>query len=637
MCSLRPAAVFVCVLAVVSGSPAMAGRLGSILQSGPFPHLQGEVLRQQIGPATAGAWSEPTSGDWDGDGDEDLIVGSGYGDLMLFTRRADGYVSEGLEMLPEEVALMPSALEKRPVSPAMVDWDEDGQEDLLLGLDGRVYFCRRNGDGLEAARELVCGTESLTARLTAMAPGAGHLAPCPADLDLDGDLDLLLGDDEGHVWWVCNDGSPGKPRLQDPRRLAAGGRALSVNGRARVAVGDMNNDRYPDVFVAGADGTVYVSLGSPQGPGTPAALYGRECPGAGPDALATTDTSPSFCRWDGAPSLLLGQRGGHIGLLALSATGAEYRGEVQGLRQPIDVGRCAVPCPVDWDGDGDVDLVVGGEDGYIRYFERIAEQPPLFSAGKQLVAGDEPIRAQGRAGVPDHLRYAWPALADADSDGDLDMLLGQASGNTQLWVNSGGFRKPEDLAVAGSVFSLSGAGTVSALDYDQDGDVDVFVGNRLIPGYLVGSHLAPETVIYLENSASRKPQSPVFVKAVRIDAFIRNRDTANGVRDADLLRISFLQPVHWNRDAKLDFMLTTALGAYLFHTDLSRAAYPRLELRTTVTGTPLPLVPPSWCAYAVRLCGGLPGLVCGMEETGWLVWYARENLLGPQGNDAPLP
>ncbi len=85
---------------------------------------------------------------------------------------------------------------------------------------------------------------------------------------------------------------------------------------------------------------------------------------------------------------------------------------------------------------------------------------------------------------------------DADGDGDLDLLV--ASGSTEfaegdyrllnrLYLNEGvgedgttpRFTRAPDAALAGLAFST---GTVAAADVDDDGDVDLFLGSRSIPG-----------------------------------------------------------------------------------------------------------------------------------------------------------
>ena len=101
------------------------------------------------------------------------------------------------------------------------------------------------------------------------------------------------------------------------------------------------------------------------------------------------------------------------------------------------------------------------------------------------------------------------------------------------------------------------------------------------------------------------------------------------------MSISAMQPVYWNRDGILDFLLMTRLGAYVFRSGASRNSYPRLELPSSVPGIPPAILPPSWSVMATRFTNGQTGLLAGMGETGWVVWYPRKEL--PAAERLTLP
>jgi hypothetical protein len=144
--------------------------------------------------------------------------------------------------------------------PAVVDWDGDGDLDLLIGsFAGSVY--RRENVGTRAQPQWAEDAIGITADGKAI-HGNAHACPAVADWDGDGRWDLLLGWSDGSVCWFPNLGDGKQPRFGASRPLVAarskdksltqyvGPEADPTPGvRAQIAVVDHDGDGRLDLVV----------------------------------------------------------------------------------------------------------------------------------------------------------------------------------------------------------------------------------------------------------------------------------------------------------------------------------------------------------------------------------------------------
>ncbi len=205
----------------------------------------------------------------------------------------------------------------------------------------------------------------------------------------------------------------------------------------------------------------------------------------------------SGCYW------IRGADAGHIQMLAgngsLNFAESEAINNVAGdplqneeIRKPEKgVGRsmaenqtstiCTHQHAVDYDGDGDLDLVVGCFGNSFYLYENIG-------TGDNIALSEKPVKLP----VLSTSNHSAPHLVDWDGDGDLDLLSGTASGGAIISENTGTREKPEWSAfkqlIAPSnrheqntfnVESIEPASStrIWATDWNRDGLLDLLVGD----------------------------------------------------------------------------------------------------------------------------------------------------------------
>lgn len=191
---------------------------------------------------------------------------------------------------------------------------------------------------------------------------------------------------------------------------------------------------------------------------------------------------------DGTLDIFSGSYPGHLYLFRGQEDGSFAASErVEDARgDEINVGRAAAAFAGDWDVDGDVDLLIGDIRGHVWFLANESGTKALeLGEATQLEVGGEPIRVPGGD--------AGPVLADWDSNGTLDLLVGCGDGSVRLYANANETGAPalaayRDLVPKSPGMSIT-AGTarrcgtrvkLCVTDYNGDGHLDLLVGDVLI-------------------------------------------------------------------------------------------------------------------------------------------------------------
>ena len=362
--------------------------------------------------------------DFDGDQDQDLFWGDFFEPGMLLIENIGRTCSTpSFQVDPVALPFAGSTRTSGYNTPAALDLDLDGDLDFLMGVlggafnpvataaDNFYYWERTAKDRLELRTKRFLDAIDL----------GSDTVPAIADIDGDGDLDLVVGsktdpasNDAGRLTVFTNTGSKSAPafRQADTSRIADA-------YHYAPAFGDLDGDGDADMLL----GTWNHDI-----------LFFRNSGAAGPsrwiaDESATirppraSHSTPALGDLDGDRDLdlVVGQANGSILFYRNSGTAKAPRFElVPDALDALRAGRRSVPTLADVDGDGRLDLVVGRETGGGAVYRSSGTGAAVkFTEVKDLAL---PLPSG-----------AAPALADLTGDGVLDLVSGTVSGGISFY------------------------------------------------------------------------------------------------------------------------------------------------------------------------------------------------------------
>ncbi|MFA4869631.1 MAG: FG-GAP-like repeat-containing protein [Pedobacter sp.] len=351
--------------------------------------------------------------DWDGDGKTDLVFTAWQGFYWISLnkgKKGELKFDKPVQLYQEGGVLV----HNDSPAPYAVDWDNDGDLDIISGgcSGNLMYYENVAGKGLPPnfkAGVYLAYDNNERIFINAVKAGGtvqgmeeqywGYLTVVPADVDHDGDLDLIIADCLGKVSWIENIGNKKNPKLSAKiHEFLVDGKPLKTPWRNRPGVADWNKDNRLELILLNDDSELV--------------FYSQNA------------KNPSILHKSGQ---LKDKNGKNILIKRPPAKIPGGNGRLQ-----IDVA--------DWDGDGNLDLIMGEPRMYLgggnltMCLNKGTNLNPIFEYSILNARSGRFVEWTGSDGH-DAWHCTYPCVVDWDNDGKMDIITGTESGRFAFYAN----------------------------------------------------------------------------------------------------------------------------------------------------------------------------------------------------------
>jgi len=412
-----------------------------------FTHINQEI----------GSDAKPVFADLDGDGDYDLIVGIGE---SLFggpeAGQTFGYRNTGTKTNPvftkDSTLVNGIMLMGYNSFPAFADLDNDGDLDLLVGRDKSTFIYYQNTGTAQSP----VWTQNTTL-FNSVETSTFWKDPTFVDIDKDGDYDLVYGTSSGQLYLYSNTGNKTTPRFSANSTYFS---LIKAPAASSVSFADFDKNGTID-FVSG---TQLGDLLYYQNTGTKTAPFFTSKTTGFSSFKSSIYTHPVFIdiNKDGNMDVVTGALTGKL-YCYINNNGSFSENTT--MFNFISVSGMSTPCFGDLNDDGAPDLIVGSEQSSDIHFY-LNNGDNTFTLNDQYIAGVT------------FSNYSVPVFSDIDNDGDLDLIIGESSGNITYYENTGTKSSPvwsENTTLFAGIKVGQNASPGFA-DIDGDGRKDMIIG-----------------------------------------------------------------------------------------------------------------------------------------------------------------